>query len=228
MVSQLTGSSRLKVSSLLPVTERLPRPGSTTALAAARLMARARQRLVRATAAALLLLLVVLPLLFHLGPAHHLRPHEQTTEERAAQQAALLAQQRAVRQSLAAERARRAAEPYAGFLPEPPPRVALMFLSRGPLPLEPIWQEFFENAAQARLLVCCAPPQQPLPFRCCGAGQQPRNPAALAACASPDGAQWPPCRWSPLRCRPHLLSLRRARSSKAACSTQPVCRSCGG
>ncbi len=59
-----------------------------------------------------------------------------------------LRQQQQVRHQLAANRAAAAARPHTGFLPEPPPKVALMFLVRGNMPQEPVWRSFFEAASQ--------------------------------------------------------------------------------
>lgn len=43
------------------------------------------------------------------------------------------------------------------------PRVALMFLTRGPLPLEPIWKMWFETAAMMEATDLPSSPPQPLP-----------------------------------------------------------------
>jgi hypothetical protein len=46
---------------------------------------------------------------------------------------------------------------HASYLPEPAPRVALLFLVRGHMPLEPLWQAFFETAAQVGAARAAAP-----------------------------------------------------------------------
>ena len=58
-------------------------------------------------------------------------------------------EQAAIRQALASQRhAEQQGAQHSGYLPEPAPRVALLFLVRGHMPLEPLWQAFFETAAQ--------------------------------------------------------------------------------
>ncbi|KAI3434431.1 hypothetical protein D9Q98_002508 [Chlorella vulgaris] len=63
---------------------------------------------------------------------------------------ALSSEQQAARLSIAQHRQhqQQAAQQYAGPLPHPAPKVALMFLVRGNMPLEAVWREFFAAAAQ--------------------------------------------------------------------------------
>lgn len=63
---------------------------------------------------------------------------------------AFLRQQQAVRHQLATHRAAAATRRHVGFLPEPPPRVAMMFLVRGNMPQERVWRAFFEAAGEVR------------------------------------------------------------------------------
>lgn len=126
-----------------------PRNGRASAAAAA-----TRNRgLLQGIAAALAVLLVYQLVAYQLHQGAGLGPfftQRQTTPEETAaeQQAAVVAQQRAARESMAAAAAAAAERPWDGYLPEPPPKVALLFLVRGTMPLEPVWQEFFEAAAQ--------------------------------------------------------------------------------
>ncbi|KAL4439715.1 hypothetical protein ABPG75_002716 [Micractinium tetrahymenae] len=82
---------------------------------------------------------------------------------------AFLRQQQAVRHQLAVQRAAAAARPHTGFLPQPPPKVALMFLVRGNMPQEPVWRSFFEAAGQIE------PVAVPPPFAQLAQGRQQRQ-----------------------------------------------------
>ena len=64
-------------------------------------------------------------------------------------QQAVRAQLRAAAAQVAAAQQKRhaAAAAAAAVGVPPPPRVALLFLVRGPMPLEPVWRQFFETAA---------------------------------------------------------------------------------
>lgn len=69
-------------------------------------------------------------------------------EQQLAERQQFLQWQQAVRRALVRQRAVAAARPSAGWLPNAPPRIALLFLARGNMPLEPVWREFFATAAQ--------------------------------------------------------------------------------
>lgn len=101
-----------------------------------------------------------------------------------AERESALWEQTAARASIAAHQAAQAAAPYRGYLASPPPRVALMFLVRGAMPLEPLWRSFFETAAQVR--ACAA-----LHVACAGALSCAASPPSLAlahTCCSPSPA----------------------------------------
>ena len=68
-------------------------------------------------------------------------------------------EQAAIRQALASQRHQEQQQgaQHPSYLPEPAPRVALLFLVRGHMPLEPLWQAFFETAAQVGAARAVAP-----------------------------------------------------------------------
>jgi hypothetical protein len=89
----------------------------------------------------------------HPEPLPQQKATEQQQQQQGGQQAApsaVSAEQQAVRAALAQHAAaqRAAAAAYAGPLPAAPPKVALLFLCRGNMPLEAVWREFFAAAAQ--------------------------------------------------------------------------------